>query len=265
MSSTPPKPRTSDDTPGRRNLSAYFQSWSPREVILLAVACLGVLAAIAFGIAWGTHLVPLETVWGPVASWVNVGVTALGFIVAGLTFYLRFREVAQNDDQKKGEKEKEDLNNTYELHQLTAIEAQRMQEEASMVKLELWPTVAGPSDLPGWERKYKVQLLVTNPTGKRLSDIILRLPLVTTHYGEYSETSLTLGESAESRFSSGLLDPWFAGNLTKGYGQRPDMTGPMGAYEALNGKAALSFRIGGARWNLVFDATGQQRPTLALD
>ncbi|MEK0155153.1 hypothetical protein [Arthrobacter oryzae] len=205
MSSTPPKPRTSDDTPGRRNLTTYFQSWSPRKVILLAVACLGVLAAIAFGIAWSTNLVPLETVWGPVSSWVNVGVTALGFIVAGLTFYLRFREVAQSDDQKKGEKEKEDLNNTFELHQLTALEHQRMEDEASHVKLEIYASLVGPSDLSDWERKYWVQLVVRNNTGKRLTDIILRLPSFTTHYGDYPEKSLALEDSAEVSFSSGFL------------------------------------------------------------
>lgn len=254
-----------------RSVRTYFQSWSPREVVLLTTTAIASLLAAAFGTAWFADLVPFETVWGSVAAWASVAVTALGFIIAGLTFYLRFREVAQSDEEKKGEKDQQDLDSTYQLHQMTSNERQRMEEEASTVKLVIRAVEYEPSELPDFAVKYWVRFAIENGTGKRLTGILLHLPETTTHYDTYTVDGPfdVFPDSDEKVIESANFNIAFAGLRTKTFNGigGPDLSGPMGAHEVFAGKAKVTFRVdgGGALWELLFDPDlTKQRPVMKL-
>lgn len=254
-----------------RRVWRYFLTWSPREVILLAVASVSSLLAAAFATAWSISLVPLETKWGPVASWANVGVTALGFLVAGLTFYLRFREVAQGDDEKKAQQENDDLESTFQLHQLTETARDAMLLEASQVTWEvLCDAFTITSELPGFSVKYQARFLILNGTGKRLTDIHVHIPDTETHYGEFAASRIDVPDFDGKSIRTLYAEPFFASKLglhatATLEGIRSRGEGPKGPVEVFANRAVLTFRVaGGPRWQLPLNASGESRPTLKL-
>jgi len=251
-----------------RSVWRYFLTWSPREVILLAIASATLLLAIGFAIAWSTSLVPLETVWGPIASWVNVGVTALGFLVAGLTFYLRFREVAQGDDEKKTQLEKDDLESTFQLQQLTASERQAMATEAALVSWELDANYFAASDtVPGHKYKYRVRFFISNKTRKRLTDVFISFPEIETHYGIWPPIYLTCEDVGGEGLATEHAGPVFAATklVDRVKGDFTALEGEWGAKAAFENRAVLKFRVeGGPRWELPLDPSGRTAPTLRL-
>lgn len=238
-------------------------------MILLVVASASSLLAVGFAIAWSLSLVPLETVWGPVASWVNVGVTALGFVVAGLTFYLRFREVAQGEEDKNAQQDQVDLESTFQLQQLTALERQAMKEEAAKVSWEVIPNYWSRSQtIPGYSHKHKAYFVIKNGTGKTLTDVQIAIPQVVTPYGEWPASLITFTKGVGAGFSgTNFLEPDFA--ISKMVSPLDEdssaLDEPMGARAAFHMKAILTFRIeGGPRWELPLDVKGEARPTLRL-
>jgi hypothetical protein len=249
----------------------YFLTWSPREIILLAVASATSLLAAGFAIAWCFMLVPFETVWGPVASWVNVGVTALGFLVAGLTFYLRFREVVQGDDEKKRQQETEDVESTFQLQQLTTLARESMLAEASLVIWEMHCNQFRLSeDVPGMSLRYEVNFLVRNGTGKRLTDVQVMIPQVVTHYGEWPAMTIDVPEFKGRSSSTPNVPQIFACDTRWTGGSATEITGngegPMGARDVFGNKVVLTYRVdGGPRWELLLDRYGRPlQPTLKL-
>lgn len=107
---------------------------------------------------------------------------------------------------------------------------------------------------------------MTNKTGKRLTGLLLHIPEITTHYGTYPERSIALQDTGEPKSSTDYLDIPFAGNKkVDDHFEVTDLSGSLGAYEGLTGKASLTFHIEGARWNLVFDPLGKTRPVLKLN
>ena len=249
----------------------YFLSWSPREMILLAVASVSSLLAAGFAIAWSISLVPFETKWGPVASWANVGVTALGFLVAGLTFYLRFREVVQGDDDKKTQQEQDELESTFQLHQLTDAAREAMLSEASQVSWKLaCASFVRTDELPGFSLKYQAYFDISNRTGKRLTDVHVWVPDARTHYGEWGAATIDVPDVDGHSFGTSNAEPWFANRfgldaIATPTGIHSRGSGPKGALENFANKALLTFRVdGGPRWQLVLDEFGHSTPTLKL-
>lgn len=249
-------------------LGKYFSSWTPREVILLAIACVASLMAIAFSVAWFIGLTPMETVWGSVADWAGVTVTALGFLIAGLTFYLKFREVTQTEEEKRGQQDQEDLDSTFQLLQLTGSERERMENEASLVVLRLEEIAnIASSEFPRYYHKYRVRFRVSNATGKKLTNLQLRIPQVTTHYGTWDATSIDLEDCSDAATSTEYLDILFAGPRDLIRKMRPDVQHHItdDADEAFRDKATLTFRIaGGPSWELIYNPSGKARPSLKL-
>ncbi|MFJ5958269.1 hypothetical protein ACIQC5_20205 [Paenarthrobacter sp. NPDC092416] len=237
----------------------------------MAIASVSSLLAAAFAIAWSTSLVPLETKWGPVASWANVGVTALGFLVAGLTFYLRFREVAQGDDEKKAQQENDDLQSTFQLHQLTDTARDAMLHEASQVTWEVvCDAFTMTSEIPGFSLKFQARFRIRNGTGKRLTDVHVHIPETETHYGEFAASRIDVSDFGSKSILTLYAEPFFASKLglhaiatLEGIHSRGG--GPMGPLEVFANRAALTFRVdGGPRWQLPLNESGESHPTLKL-
>ncbi|MCD4850766.1 hypothetical protein ACX800_22875 [Paenarthrobacter nitroguajacolicus] len=240
-------------------------------MILLAIASASSLLAVGLAIAWSSSLVPLETVWGPVASWVNVGVTALGFLVAGLTFYLRFREVSQGDDEKKTQQEKEDLESTFQLHQLTDSARAAMLSEASQVTWELvCDSFLTTEELPGFTLKYQARFAIRNGTGKRLTDVHVEIPNTTTHYGDFPASRIDVPDFKAKSVHTQYAEPYFAGKmgvhiLATIHGPHSRGDGPKGPVEVFSDRAILTFRVdAGPRWQLPLSKFGGSNPTLKL-
>lgn len=251
-----------------RTLKTFFQGWTPREVILLAVALVATFLALIFGLAWATELTPLATVWGTVADWAGVIVTALGFLVAGLAFYLQFREVAQDDEQRRQAEEMADLGSTAELLRLASTEEAAMRAEAALVtiKLDVIRKYGRRGSLPGFEHVCIAEIMVNNKTGKKLHDLELHLPHIRTHLGEWESQKISYGslDGDHMFLDTGIS---FAAPERRGWRGGPDPGALMGPLEIFgDGDCKLYFRIeGGSRWELTLLRDGDSVPRLAIN
>lgn len=266
--------RTKDSSTLRKRptLRSFFRTWTPREVVLLAASSVSTCVAAGFAVAWIIDLVPLETVWGSVADWAGVAVTAFGFLVAFLAFYLQFREVAQDDEERRHAEEMTDLGSTAELLQLASTEREAMTLEAALVRAEI-AIASEYQSLEGFDGlrfQFEGRIRIINETGKRLTDLELHLPHIKTNIGEWEPkkiryTDITRTPTKSDRFALGTgiffgtksMPNWLSEER-----QNPD--GPKVAFH--KGDCRLTFRIeNGPRWELVLTKDGNSPPRLIMN
>lgn len=229
--------------------------WTRREIALASVAGAAILLAALFGAAWATGLVLYEPVWGNVAEWAGVGVTALGFFLAWLTFR------HQMSTHNKAESER-DLHETFQLRQFMDEAQKDMYHEAAAVRV--FPALNNFRLVDDQTMGAVLFCVIENGTGGSLTGIKLRYPAITTNLGSWEGGSLTAENSTERHISLELpvMVP-----IARGVFFRQSRSGAIepgedveGALDGLN----LSYRLNsGPQWKRTWRDGHLQDPELA--